>query len=72
MSEHSRDPRYVSGSEEDSQEFLRHILNILETELQGSVEGTSVLNTLWGTMVIVRKFQYSRYALALYYQMNIK
>ena len=63
VSERSGNPSYVSGSEEDSQEFMMEILRILEAELQGNTEGTSILNKFWGTMIIVRKFQYSRYVI---------
>ena len=36
VSERSGNPSYVSGSEEDSQEFMMEIMKILDMELQGN------------------------------------
>ena len=52
--------RFNKGSEEDTCEFLAAILQCLEAELAGSVEGTVLLNKFWGQEQIQRKILSNR------------
>ena len=60
VSDYTGDPKYVSGSEEDAQEFLMQMVNTLGAELEGNEGGISALNKLWGTTLTTRKFEPSR------------